>query len=254
MRPLLFLIFLTTPAFPQAAHWLYSATGPNPAALQTEVDRFRNDLGTLNPNEPRSFPSGRREINWDGVGGTQGNDNLPVDFFHKTSPRGLLLATPGKRLKVSGDANSPSFLMKDVTRDEWGLIEFAAFSNEKFFAPIGSNITDIEFRIPGTDDVACVAAFGAVFLDIDRGGQSFLEVLLTDGSHRKFMAPVQPNRSKGMSFLGVRFQTGCIASVRIQNGDRPVDNPDIPVPFPDGVALDDFIYSEPVPLVRRFDY
>ncbi len=257
MRPLSligFSLFLAAPAFPQAAHWLYSGTGATPTAIQTEVERFRADLGTLNANEARSFTGGRREINWDAVGGTLGNDNLPVDFFHKTSPRGLLMATPGRRLKVSGDASSPSFLMKDVTRDEWGLIEFGPFSGEKFFAPIGSTITDIEFRIPGTDEVACVTSFGAVFMDVDRGGQSFMLVRLTDGSQRKFVAAVQPNRSKGLSFLGVRFQNACIASVRLNSGDHPVDTPDIPVPLPDGVGLDDFIYSEPVPLVRKFEY
>ena len=40
------------------------------------------------------------------------------------------------RLKVSGDLSSPSFLMKHVTPDEWGLIEFGPFSGEKFVAPI----------------------------------------------------------------------------------------------------------------------
>lgn len=239
-------LFFVMPAFPQAAHWLYSATGGTAATIQGEVERFRRDLGDLNPNEARLFPSGRREINWDAVGGTLGNDNLPGDFFHKTSPRGLIMSTPGLRLKVSGDEATPSFLMRDVTRDEWGLIEFAPFSNHKFFAPMGSTITDIEFRVPGTDDVACVPAFGAVFMDIDRGGQSFMEVLLTDGSIRKFMAPVQPVKSKGFSFLGVRFQSACIATVRLNSGSHPVDTPDIPVPPPDGVGLDDFIYSEPV--------
>src|SRR5262245_37806177 len=82
---------------------IYSVAGANPAAINPEVARFRADLGDLNPNVPQSFPDGRREINWDAVGGTLGNDNLPPDFFHITSPRGLLLATPGTRLKVSGD-------------------------------------------------------------------------------------------------------------------------------------------------------
>lgn len=238
-------------AFAQT-QWFYSATGGSPAAIQAEVDRFRRDLGDLNPNEARSFPGGRREINWDGVGGTQGNDNLAGDFFHKTSPRGLIMSTPGRRLKVSGDRDAASFNMRDVTRDQWGMIEFGAFSGDKFFAPMGSTITDIEFRVPGTDDVACVPAFGVVFLDIDRGGQSYFEVGLTDGTSRKFVAPLQPVRSKGMSFAGVRFGGGaCIASVRVVNGDHPVDTEDIPVPFPDGVGIDDFIYGEPVAVSRR---
>ena len=227
---------------------LYSATGDGVTAIEQTVARFRSDLGDLNPNEARSFPSGRREINWDAVGGTLGNDNLAGNFFNATSPRGLLMATPGTRLKVSGDSGTPSFLMQDVTRDAWGATEFAPFSNQKFFAPMGSPITDIEFRIPGTAQVACVPAFGAVFLDIDRGGQSYMEVNLADGQGRKFVAPAQPVPSKGMSFLGVRFPNGCIVSLRIVAGDHPVDTPDIPSPFPDGVALDDFIYSEPRPL------
>ena len=249
-----FCMLMAMPAFPQVAHWIYSATGATPSAIQPEVDRFRKDLGDLNPNQAQSFPAGRREINWDGVGGTQGNNDLPGDFFHKTSPRGLVMSTPGQRLKVSGDADSPSFLMKDVTRDEWGTIEFAPFSNSKFFAPMGSTITDIEFRLPGTDQVACVEGFGAVFMDIDRGGQSYLEVSLTDGSTRRFMAPVQPVKSKGLSFLGVRFPGNCVVSLRINNGDHPVDTLDIPSPLPDGVGLDDFIYSEPTAIPRKIEY
>ncbi|MBI3683925.1 MAG: hypothetical protein HY235_26415 [Acidobacteria bacterium] len=163
LLPLLFSSLLW--GQPQSGVILYSATGANSFSMETVVARFRNDLGDLNPNEARSFPRGRREINWDAVGGTQGNNNLPGDFFHVTSPRGLLMATPGTRLKVSGDASSPSFLMKDVTLDEWGAEEFQPFSGQKFFAPMGSTITDIEFRIPGASEVACVSAFGAVFMD-----------------------------------------------------------------------------------------
>jgi hypothetical protein len=255
MNPILLLAAaLTLPAFAQPAQWFYAATGANPAAILGEVDRFRRDLGELNPNEAKSFPAGRREINWDGVGGTLGNDNLPGDFFHKTSPRGLLMATPGRRLKVSGDTGSPSFLMRDVTRDEWGLAEFGPFSGEKFFAPIGSTITDLEFRIPGTDEPACVRGFGAVFMDIDRGGQSFMTIFLTDGTTRTFKAQIPPAKSKGLSFIAVRYQDACIANVRINSGDHPVDTPDIPVPFPDGVALDDFIYGEPVPITLKSAY
>ena len=109
------LVTLATPVFAQPTQWLYTATGENAAAIQSEVDRFRRDLGDLNPNQPNSYPAGRREINWDGVGGSQGNDNLPQDFFHRTSPRGLILSTPGIRLKVSGDRETPSFAMRDLT-------------------------------------------------------------------------------------------------------------------------------------------
>ncbi len=248
MRKIIFfnLVFcLGTPLSGQVDQWLHSATGPSPSSIQSEVDRFRQALGELNPNEARSFPAGRREINWDAVGGTLGNPNLPGDFFHKTSPRGLVMSTPGSALKVSGDESSPSFLMRDITRDEWGMIEFAPFSNQKLFSPIGSTITDIEFKIPGTDNVACVSGFGAIFLDVDRGGQSFLQVHLTDGTTRKYFAALSLVRSKAFSFLGVRFRNSCILSVRLNSGDHPLDTRDFPFPAPDGVAIDDFIYGEP---------
>ncbi|MBI3683924.1 MAG: hypothetical protein HY235_26410 [Acidobacteria bacterium] len=87
-------------------------------------------------------------------------------------------------------------------------------------------------------------------MDVDRGGQSYLEVALTDGDTRRFGVPVQPVRSRGFSFVGVRFPQGCILSVRLNNGDHPVDTQRIPTPFPDGVAMDDFIYSEPEPVIR----
>jgi len=240
------LVFLTLRTVgAQSGVSVYAASAANASSLEPTVTKFRSDLGDLNPNEARSLPAGRREINWDAVGGTQGNNNLPGDFFHINSPRGLIMSTPGQRLKVSGDNGTDSFLMKDVTRDQWGLIEFGAFSGDKFFAPMGSPVTDIEFRIPGSSQVGCVAGFGAVFMDVDRGGQSFIEFGLSDGTVRKINAPLSGARSKGLSFVGARFTDTCILSVRIQAGDRPVDNPDIPVPLPDGVGLDDFIYSEP---------
>jgi hypothetical protein len=230
---------------------LYVATGANAAAIEATVERFRNDIGDLNPNVAQSINGGRREINWDGVGGTLGSDDLPGDFFNTTSPRGLIMSTPGTRLKVSGDPGTPAFLMEDVTFTKWGPVEFGTFSGSKFFAPMGSPITDIEFRLPGSNEVACTRAFGAVFLDVDRGGQSYLEVALATGEVRKFLAPLSTVKSKGMGFVGVRLPQGCIVTVRIVAGDRPVDTDFQPAPFPDGVGLDDFIYAEPRALTNQ---
>jgi hypothetical protein len=50
-----------------AAPVVRTASGANAAAIQAAVDQFRNDLGPLNPNVAMTFPTGRREINWDGV-------------------------------------------------------------------------------------------------------------------------------------------------------------------------------------------
>ena len=242
------LLSLIPSAFAQPSQAVYAATGDTTGAIQSEVDRFRRDLGTLNPNETSQFPAGRREINWDGVGGTQGNDNLPQDFFHQTSPRGLILSTPGTRLKVSGDRDTASFAMRDLSMVDW-VEDVVAFSGDKFFAPIGSTITVVEFRLPGTQEIACVPAFGAVFVDADRTGSS-MEVTLADGTKREFPVPVQPFPNRGFSFIGVRFTSGCIASVRLVNGDTPVDAKEVSHPKPDRVGIDDFIYGEPVSLTR----
>src|SRR5438876_7085895 len=70
------------------------ATGANAAAIQSAVDTFRTNLGTLNANTAGSVGSGRREINWDGVPNALAAPTaLPADFFNTTSPRGAVFLT-----------------------------------------------------------------------------------------------------------------------------------------------------------------
>lgn len=238
------LLVLSVCCLAQPSVSVYTAAGEQVSAIEPTVRAFREDLGELNPNEPRPFPTGRREINWDGIGSNNGNDEFPGDFF--VNSRGLLMSTPGVRLKVSGDQGTPSFLLGDVTLDRAGTSSFEPFSGQKIFAPLGSTTTNIEFRLIGGGwQQACTNGFGAVFLDVGRGGQSYIEANLTDGTTRKVMVPVQNVRVKGMSFAGIRVTNGCILSVRIVSGDQPVDTKQTFTPAADLVALDDFIYGEP---------
>jgi hypothetical protein len=79
------------PASAPAAVVLRSDSGANAAAIQAEVDQFRADLGGANNGTGGTFPSGRREINWDGVPDSNAEpNNLPFNFFNVTSPRGAV--------------------------------------------------------------------------------------------------------------------------------------------------------------------
>jgi len=241
------LVALTALMLPRAlsgAVVVFEAGGANPAVIQNKVDAFRAALGLSNGVGPAAV-SGRREINWDGVPAAA-LDPFNGNFFNSNSPRGLVLSSPGSRLKVSGDPGTPSFLMRDVTAQEWGLAEFASFSPEKVFAPIGSTATDVIFFVPGTTTRATVSGFGAVYVDLDVADASKLEAFDLAGRlifSRAVLLPGVP--SKGLSFLGVMFDAGeRIARVRITSGTHPIDT-GFMNPAPDGVALDDFIYGEP---------
>src|SRR5262249_41635340 len=85
----------------------FSGSGSTPAGIQATVDAFRADLGSLNPNAPGSFGSGRREINWDAVPDAfAAPNNLPANFFNVNSPRGVVFTTPGTGFQVSANAAS----------------------------------------------------------------------------------------------------------------------------------------------------
>jgi hypothetical protein len=223
---------------------VYQAAGADAEAIQPQVSAFRSALGTNN-GVSGPEPLGRREVNWDGIP-LSVLDPFPGDFFRVNSPRGLVLSTPGARMKVSGDVNSPSFLMRDVTAQEWGLQELSSFSPQRFFAPIGSVITDAEFFVPARTGRAVVRGFGAVFTDIDVANATRIQAYDREGRLIFSQAVPKPNvASKGLSFLAFLFDDDQRAArVRIISGTNPIDSP-FQSPPPDGVGIDDLIYAEP---------
>src|SRR5207237_8141077 len=79
-----------------AARITFSASGSSPAGIQTTVDAYRTDLGTLNPSVVGCVGSGRREIDWDGVPGALSAPHLlPPNRFTTASQPGLVCATAG---------------------------------------------------------------------------------------------------------------------------------------------------------------
>ena len=218
-------------------------------AIQDEVDAYRAILGADNGGTPGGQASGRREINWDAVPDEQAAPNfLPDDFFNApTAPRarGAVFTTPGAGVQVSADAqNETDTVVRFGNIDLSYEDQFETFSPERLFSPIGSNVVDISFFVPGATTPAVVRGFGAVYTDVDRDSNSSFEYFDADGrSLGRFFVP--PN-DRGLSFLGVAFDAPIVASVHIVYGNSVLGLPE--AEGRDVAVMDDFIYGEPQPI------
>ena len=237
---------LTTLGTANAIPIVSSASGDNPAAISSTVDAYRASLGAQNPNTAGSVGSGRREINWDGVPNAfSAPNNLPANFFNVNSPRGAVFSTPGIGFQVSAQSGNPT-----STAVEFGNLNasfpsmFATFSPQRLFTALGSNVTDVNFFIPGSTIPATVSGFGAVFTDVDLPNVSSLQFF--DQSNAllgTFFVPATVGSNEALSFVGVLFTTERIGRVRITAGNQSLTDSG----FGDVVAMDDFIYAEPIP-------
>lgn len=212
------------------------------------VEEFRAQLGRDNGGVPERGFTGRREINWDDVPDEDAAPGfLSPDFFNaRTEPlaRGIRFTTPGNGVQVSADSDNPT-----ATAVRFGHInptyptQFQTFSAERLFSPIGSNIVDVTFFIPGSpDEPALVRGFGAIYTDVDETGSVFEFFAEDDVSLGEFFVPTN---AEGLSFLGVLFDDSVVKRVRIQYGNRalgPTDGGSVDV-----AVMDDFIYAEPQP-------
>jgi hypothetical protein len=236
---------------------VFQAAGPNSASIQSSVDAFRAALkGTNNGNSPGPLLLGRREINWDG-GGNNDATTAPVTPFNVfLDTRGAQFTTPGIGLSQAPPAGGPQGgLVGLFNNARYGTI-FTAFSPLRLFTPVGSNITQSSFFLPGSNGKvpATVRAFGVVFTDIDqpdgsdisdvdRGSPTLMEFFDVEGKLIfSSVVPASPGDG-GLSFFGIAFTDARIASVRITAGDDAAGLDD--TPNHDVVMMDDFIYSEP---------
>ena len=247
---------------------VFQAAGSNANSIQSTVDAFRAALGEPNNGNSPSQPMGRREINWDPeVPDTFPPGQEPDEIFlirHTTTPpvtpfnlflntRGAQFTTPGEGLSQGPPASGPqgglAVLFQNST---YGRI-FRTFSPFRLFTPVGSNITEALFFIPGTNGatLATVKGFGAVFTDVDqpdgsgnRGASTLIQYFGVDNKVLfSSSVPASPGDGR-LSFFGVVFEDSRIARIRITTGDVA------PGPDDDGktdiVVMDDFIYAEPV--------
>ena len=237
------IVLLQTTA--QAASVIFSAAGSGPAGIQSTVDAFRTAVGNPNNgNTPGPLPSGRREINWDGGGTAITPSGTPFSAFQDI--RGALFSTPG-----SGFVQAPSAAggldVAFVNPAYAGL--FSTFSPARVFTPVGSNVMDVTFFIPGSGGgtPATVTAFGAVFSDVDLPNVTSMQFFDINGvSLGTFFVPALAGTANSLSFLGVLFDAGeRVARVRITTGNAALSASALDGGATDLVVMDDFIYSEP---------
>jgi hypothetical protein len=240
---------------------VFQAAGPTVDSIQSTVDAFRAALGEPNNlNNQGPLASGRREINWDG-GGADDTTTPPVTPFNVfLNTRGGQFITPGTGLSQAPPSGGPQGGLAGLfSNPTYGTI-FSTFSPLRLFTPVGSNLTEALFFIPGTNgaEQATVRGFGAVFTDVDRPDGSTGENLgnrIPSTLIRYFGADGTPLFSSfvpaspgdgSLSFFGIVFDDARIARVLITSGNV-APGPDDDAKH-DVVVMDDFLYGEPQPL------
>ena len=237
------LVLLTAPAtWAVPLFTTFEGVGVNAAALTPVRDAFRAAIGggtTAASNG--SFGGLRREINWDGVPDTRADPNpLPGNFFNTTSPRGAVFSTPGTGFLVSANGGLATPTLFGFPND------FQAFSSQRLFTAVNSNITDVSFFLPGTTTAATTTAFGLIFVDVEIAALTRLEFF--DANNVSiYLRSAMVGGNRGLSFLGATVSGGEISRVRITSGSNTlVSNGVLGNPSDDIVVMDDFLYAEPV--------
>jgi hypothetical protein len=238
---------------------VFQAAGPSAESIQSTVDEYRAALGAPNNgNNPGPLPGGRREINWDG-GGNNDVTTAPVTPFNVfLNTRGGQFITPGTGLTQAPPSGGPQGGLAGLLDNPTYATTFGAFSPLRLFAPVGSNVTDALFFVPGTNgaDPATITGFGAVFTDVDqpdgsgpgmkRGNRKASTLIQYFGAGGELLfssfVPASPGDAS-LSFFGIVFEDARIASVRIITGDVALGPDD--GERSDVVVMDDFIYGEP---------
>jgi hypothetical protein len=258
---------------PQAAHaqdlrpktfvapTVFQAAGPTPDSIRSTVDAFRAvpGLETPNGNNPGPLEKGRREINWDGGNPNVLDTTAPVTPFNTfLNNRGSQFTTPGIGLSQAPVSGGPQGGLAALFNNPTYATIFRAFSPSRLFTPVGSNVTEALFFVPGTNGSvpATVRGFGAVFTGVDlpdgsgpgakrgnRQASTLIEFFDAFGMPIfSGFVPASPVDGS-QSFFGIVFDDARIARVRITAGNT-APGPD-EARRTDVAMMDDFIYSEP---------
>jgi hypothetical protein len=170
----------------------------------------------------------------------------PFLVFQDT--RGATFTTPGDGLTQA--AATGGLLSLDQINSTYDDL-FAPFSLNRLFTPLGINITEGTFSIPGTGGAvaAGVTGFGAVFSDVDLPGTT-IQYFDTNGDSLGVFDVPALTGNQTFSFLGIIADPGdLIGSIQITTGTTAL-GPD-ESPTVDLVVMDDFFYGEPqVPIAQ----
>jgi len=238
---------------------VFQAAGPDATSIQGAVDAFRASLGDNNLNNPGPIQKGRREINWDGGNPNVLDTTAPVTPFNTfLNNRGSQYTTPGMGLSQAPVSGGPQGGLAALFNNPTYATIFRAFSPSRLFTPVGSNLTEALFFVPGTNGTvpATVRGFGVVFTGVDlpdgsgpgakRGNRKASTMIEYFDRYGRLIfssfVPASPGDGS-QSFFGIVFDDARIARVRITTGSVA------PGPDDEGrkdvVMMDDFIYSEP---------
>jgi hypothetical protein len=229
---------ITTPAPVTPLATVATATGD----VTTAVNNFRNALGPSNGTVAGQQGDGRREINWDGIGANpfDNKNDFPANFFNTNVKVGAVFTTSGTGFRN----DSTDFAEINPAY----AAQFAFFSANKIFAPVGSNQLDQLFQVAGQPTPAISRGIGIVFSDVDLADKTTVQLFAQDGtSLGTFPAPVRSDAA-GLSFLGITFSDAVIARVRITLGTGALATNTNDVTdggTADLVVLDNLIYGEP---------
>jgi hypothetical protein len=246
------VLFGLLTAMPVAAAPVLFEVGGTSAtsSIQGTVDAFRAALGNPNNGNAAGTSGGRREINWDG-GGPPVTANAfganPFNVF--LNNRGAQFITPGTGfVQAPPSGTAPDGLTNFFNNATYGA-DFGVFSPNRDFTPVGSNITNGLFFIPGTNGgtAAQVSGFGAVFTDVDSATSTKIDYFDVNGNLlTEQFVPAGTVANQSLSFLGVIFNAGEeIFRVTITTGTNPLASGTNDGNGIDLVVMDDFLFSEP---------
>jgi hypothetical protein len=211
--------------------------------IANDVNTFKSSLGNLNTTT--GVTGGRREINWDAVPDSFALTNIPNDFFNPTGVNASIALQRGFKYDIAGNFRVSKNGFGEIKTE--AIADIQPFSGTKTFANTSAFEWPVGFKVAGQNLDAAVKAFGVVFVGVNLENTSYIEPFSGNKSLGKFYAKAYNNISRH-SFVGVRFVSSIITTVKIVHGNGIIGSNEKDITndgTKDLVALDDIIYSEP---------